>query len=200
MGEVGPDPATREERQLIRSVCTGEAAAFAPLVRKYQAPLFLFILRRVRNAADAEDLAQETFLDAFKGLAGFNGGSRFSTWLFGIALNKVRNHINRSPQWKYPHGGGDLLTTLSVGEAPDLELERRRYLLALDHAIGKLPPDQREILLMVSIEGFSYEEAARLARVPVGTVKSKLFRARARLAQQLGGNGAAGERKPGKKR
>ena len=173
---------------LIAAVLGGNTERFAPLVTRYQQRVMRFILKYEHNVQDAQELAQETFLQAFRALPGFNSQSRFSTWLTGIAFNLLKNHISRSPTKQHlhldideqPDGMCDL-----AGSNPADAYASRQLLLAMDQAVAALPEKMRDAILLVASEGLSYEEAAVTLNVPVGTVKSRLCRARIQLADAL---------------
>lgn len=173
---------------LIAAVLGGNTERFTPLVTRYQQRVMRFILKYEYNVNDAQDLAQETFLQAFRALPSFNSQSRFSTWLTGIAFNLLRNHISRSPTKQHVH--------LDIDEQPDgmcgfaganpaQAYESSQLLFAMDRAVAALPQQMRDAIVLVASEGLSYEEAAETLKVPVGTVKSRLCRARVQLADAL---------------
>ena len=173
---------------LISSVLGGNTERFAPLVTRYQQRVMRFVLKYEHNVQDAQELAQETFLQAFRALPSFNSQSRFSTWLTGIAFNLLKNHISRSPTKQHlhldideqPDGMCDL-----AGSNPADAYASRQLLLAMNHAVAALPEKMRDAILLVATEGLNYEEAAVTLNVPVGTVKSRLCRARIQLADAL---------------
>ena len=179
---------TALDSALIASVLGGNTERFAPLVTRYQQRVMRFILKYEHNVQDAQELAQETFLQAFRALPSFNSQSRFSTWLTGIAFNLLKNHLSRSPTKQHlhldideqPDGMCDL-----AGSNPADAYASRQLLLAMDHAVAALPGQMRDAILLVASEGLSYEEAAVTLNVPVGTVKSRLCRARIQLADAL---------------
>ena len=179
---------TALDSALIASVLGGNTEGFAPLVIRYQQRVMRFILKYEHNVQDAQELAQETFLQAFRALPSFNSQSRFSTWLTGIAFNLLKNHLSRSPTKQHlhldideqPDGMCDL-----AGSNPADAYASRQLLLAMDHAVAALPGQMRDAIFLVASEGLSYEEAAVTLNVPVGTVKSRLCRARIQLADAL---------------
>lgn len=158
---------------------------FAAFVADNQARLFRFVLKQVGNRADAEDLTQETFLQAFRGFDGFQGRSSASTWLFGIAVNLVRAHLRRCPRSGRTFLTDEALIDLPAEGNPHASLEQRRRIEAIDKALSRLPDDWREILVCVSMEGLSYEQTATILGLPIGTVRSRLARAREHLALEL---------------
>lgn len=175
----------RSDSQLVRAALGGEAQAYRALVERHERLVYRFLLKHVMRADDAEDLAQETFLQAHRSLSRYRGDAKFSTWLIGIALNVARNNANRS---RAPESEGledDLDKLLASAGDPVDTVTRLARLRALQHAITELPPEQRECLVLVVLEGLPYEEASSVLAVPVGTIKSRLARARARLAEAL---------------
>jgi len=176
------------DEALIAAVLGGDTEQFAVLVTRHQQRVMRFILRYEYNTHDAQDLAQETFLQAFRGLPGFHAEARFSTWLTGIAFNLLKNHISRSPTKQYLHLD---IEEQAEGECsvasdnPAQAYERNQLLLAMERAVAALAPDMRDPLVLVASEGMSYEEAAELLELPIGTLKSRLCRARLQLADDL---------------
>jgi RNA polymerase sigma-70 factor (ECF subfamily) len=167
------------EQDLINAVRQGDLQAFDLVVRRYGERMYRFILKYIADRATAEDLTQETFISAFQTLDRFNFKAKFSTWLFGIALNKIRNYYNRAPEARYRFVSDEWLQNFtSQGCSPPEALEQKNTIQTVQRMIDQLPDDMREILILAALEGCSYEEIARIVDVPVGTVKSKLFRAR----------------------
>jgi RNA polymerase sigma-70 factor (ECF subfamily) len=167
-------------------VLAGDPAQFNGLVMRYANGLYRFILKNVGHASLAEDLTQETFVDAYRQLPRFRGEAKFSTWLFGIALNKVRNYINRSPDRRQQNSPTCVLhPDLASDGNPTQLLEKKQTLLALQRAIETLPIELRESLILVVMEGLSYEEVAQLLGIPVGTLKSRVHRARDLLRRSM---------------
>lgn len=164
-----PDP------QLIRSAAGGDVDAFSDLVRMYQEPVWRFLCRLVGEPSLAEDLSQETFLRAHRGIAKFAFRSRFSTWLFAIARNAAtdqhRRHRRRDTAFRLV-GAADSV----AGPDGDVELQ-----IGLD----ALSPRLREALVTVEVLGLRYREAAVVLDVAEGTVKSRVFQARRELARWL---------------
>ncbi len=176
------------DEALIKAVLDGDADCFAPLVTRYQTRVMRFILKYEYNTHDAQDLAQETFLQAFRALPSFNYRARFSTWLTGIAFNLIKNHISRTPTKQNVHLDIDDLpegATGSSSDDPARDYENRQLLAAMARAVAALPQHMHDAMVLVASEGLSYEEAADTLGVPVGTVKSRLCRARVQLADAL---------------
>jgi RNA polymerase sigma factor (sigma-70 family) len=159
---------------------------FRDLVRKHQKSLYAFILRRIGNSSDAEELAQQTFVAAAASIASFRGESALSTWLYGVAMNLVRNHLSREPARRYRFEDSSALDDVSCTAAtPQDRLENKQLAATLQLEMKALPVAMREVLTLVGINELSYEEAAILLSVPVGTVRSRLSRARDMLRKRL---------------
>jgi len=168
-----------DEQDLINAVRNGDLQAFDLIVYRYGDRMYRFVLKYIADRATAEDLTQETFISAYQTLDRFNFQAKFSTWLFGIALNKVRNYYNRAPEARYRFVSDErLLNFASHSSSPQEALEQKNAIQKVQQMIDQLPDDMREILILAALEGCSYNEIARIVDVPVGTVKSKLFRAR----------------------
>jgi RNA polymerase sigma-70 factor (ECF subfamily) len=160
-----PDPV------VVRAAAGGDLDAFDTLVRLYQQPVWRFLCHLVRDPALAEDLAQETFLRAYRRLDGFAHQSRFSTWLFQIARNAGIDALRRRER------DARLLTAVPVpGDGPTPELGAE-----LDAGLAALSPKLREAILVVEVLGYRYREAAVILEVPEGTVKSRVHAAREQL-------------------
>lgn len=161
-------------------------AVFNELVKKHSTRLHRFIIRHIGNCPDAEDLAQQSFLEAAKSYDSFRGESQLSTWLYGIALNLVRNYLSRAPECRYFFVGEDVLADRpSLEPSPDCVAEQNQTMQLLQESLEELPKNMRDILLMMGLNDFTYEEAAARLTVPVGTIRSRLSRARAALRARL---------------
>ena len=175
-----------DDAELVRRVLTGETAGFTPLVTRHRDRLFRFLLRRVGDRQAAEDLAQDTFVEAFRKLHTFRGDSQLSTWLMGIALNRARNYVNRDRAKALRHQPLESLAERrDPGRTPAEATTEKITLAALRQAIDGLAEDLRETLTLVAMEGHSYDEAARITGVPVGTVKSRVYAARGILREVM---------------
>jgi RNA polymerase sigma factor (sigma-70 family) len=161
-------------------------ADFHALVKKHSVRLHRFVIKHIGNCPEAEDLAQQAFLEAAKCYHSFRGESQLSTWLYGIALNLVRNYLSRAPERRYFFVGEDaLMDRASADPTPDSVAEQNQTMRLLQESMDELPASMREILLMMGLNDFTYEEAAERLTVPVGTVRSRLSRARAALRVKL---------------
>ena len=156
--------------------------SFDAVVAENRGRVFGFLLKKVGDQTAAEELAQETFVEAYRNRERFQGRSKVSTWLFGIALNRARNYLNRAPERRYRFVSDDAAAPIMDGADSPLERvlreERVRHVRA---ALDQLPGDLREALVLISMESMSYDEAGEALGIPSGTVKSRVFRARKQL-------------------
>jgi RNA polymerase sigma-70 factor (ECF subfamily) len=174
----------------IRTSANAHEAVFRDLVQKHATRLHRFIIKHIGNCPDAEDLTQQAFLEAAKSYHSFRGDSQLSTWLYGIALNLVRNYLSRAPECRYFFVGEDALNDhASQDLTPDDVAEQNQTLRLLEESIAELPENMRSILLMMGLNDLTYEEAATRLTVPVGTIRSRLSRARAALRNKLEAKG-----------
>jgi RNA polymerase sigma factor (sigma-70 family) len=167
----------------------GDIEAFGELVRRYQKPVFRIVLRMVRSPDDADDLTQDTFVRAHRGLKTFKDEYDFHPWLYRIAVNQAINFLNKRKRQaaadldEVPEGD------IRAGPEPESPLQsasRQELLTRLESALDKLPEEQRTVFLLRVQEGLSYEEIAETMETPKGTVMSRLARARMALRKHLG--------------
>jgi len=186
--------AQEDDAILVAQAQRGDAGAFGRLVERYQDALFNGIYRMVSQREDAEDLAQEAFVKAFRGIASFEGRSSIYTWLYSIAINLVisfrrktgsTRRLNPLPLHEGSDGSGWRLDVADDCEPPDGAAERRELRERIEQAIQDLDDDYRLVVVMRDIEGFDYDTIAELLGCPQGTVKSRLHRARVVLREQL---------------
>lgn len=179
-----------DDENAIRKVLAGDTEAFRPLLERYRKPVLSFIYNMIGQRETAEDLGQEVFLKAFRSLDGFEAarGAAFSTWLFAIARNACLD-FRRSRARRSAHAEEALPEELAAPSADGLDPETRR---SLERALSALPEDQRLAVEWVLVQGFSYEEAARLEGVSVGTLSSRLARAKEKLHRILGQEAGGG--------
>lgn len=175
------------DHELVERARAGERAAFDLLVARYQRRLLRLVLRLLRDPAEAEDVVQETFLKAYRALPRFRGEAAFYTWLYRIALNGARNAILRRRQRSAPHGVAPSQLPAPVPEigTPESMLLSKQVMLAIDAALEALPLELRTAIVLREIEGLSYEEIAQIMECPLGTVRSRIFRAREAIARRL---------------
>ena len=179
-----------DERQLISAAQRGDLASFNRLVETYQTQVYNLALRMLGSPHAAEDATQEAFLSAFKALKGFRGGN-FRAWLFRITANACYDqmrHRQRRPTTSLdamladPQSGPE---PVSPAESPSNHAERRELAHVISGGLATLPPEQRLAVLLCDVQGLSYEEAAQAMGSSLGTVKSRLSRARANLRHYL---------------
>ncbi len=178
---------------LIKRVQQGDRSAFDLLVVKYQHKILKLIMRYVRDPSEAMDVAQEAFLKAYRAAPSFRGESAFYTWLYRIAINTAKNYLvaaGRRPvqfdvdlQDPEQYEAFSKLKDLDTPEGLALSDEIRE---AVNGAIADLPDDLRTAILLREIEGMSYEEIAQTMECPVGTVRSRIFRAREAIDKRIG--------------
>ena len=158
---------------------------FECLVATHHSRLYRYILKLENNRDDAADLTQQTFIDAFRSLANFRGQASLSTWLFGIGLNLARNYRSRSPVRRYPHCSIDEILQISGPDDPEQTASDRQQVRRLNAALQELSSEMRETIVLICLEELSYEDAAAALGVPIGTVRSRLSRARTQLRALL---------------
>ncbi len=159
---------------------------FRQLVHSHQKRLYRFVVKNIGHGADAEDLTQQAFVEAFKAYASFRGASELSTWLYGIAMNLVRNYLSRAPHRRFTFEDDDALAdTCADGPDPSEQLAQTQMIKALQKEVNSLPVEMRDVLLMVALDEMSYEDAAVMLSVPVGTVRSRISRARSTLRRRM---------------
>jgi RNA polymerase sigma factor (sigma-70 family) len=162
--------------------------AMSALFVQHEERLYAFVLRRVGNPADAEDIAQQAFFEAVRTCKSFRGDSKPSTWLYGIALNLIRNHLTRAPRRVYRFAEDSALDDVaSTSPSPPHQLEVTQSMRLLQAGLDELGPEIRDTLLMVALDEMSYQDVADALAIPIGTVRSRVSRARAYLRGQLEG-------------
>ena len=180
MQEDGADSGAFLER--LRS---GDLSAFEELVTTHQHRVFGVALRMLDNAAEAEEVAQETFLRAHGSLAEFRGDAKLSTWLYTIVSRLCLNRL-ASPDRKVARPGDEILLRVADGAAsPQASAERRELEAALHRAIADLPEERRLVVILRDLEGLAYDEIARTLGLELGTVRSRLHRARMDLKDKM---------------
>ena len=184
---------TREqEAAIVRKVLKGDTNAFETLVLEYEKNVYNIALRMTGNSEDASDMTQEAFIKAFNSLQSFRGDSKFSVWLYRIVSNVCLDFLrsrNRRPTVSLSveddDGEDTQLDVADESQSPELLLDRKLTRESVRRGLDSLPPDYRQILLLREIQGFSYEEISKALHLEVGTVKSRIFRARKRLCSFL---------------
>lgn len=170
---------------LVERLRTGEARAFEELVRGYQHRVFGIALRMLGNRAEAEEAAQEVFLRVHRAIGEFRGEAKLSTWLYAITSRVCLTRLGAGER-RVAREGEETLVRLANGHAnPVAEAERGELEAALHRAIAELPEERRLVVVLRDLEGLAYEEIAEALAVPVGTVRSRLHRARMDLKEKL---------------
>jgi len=181
------------DQQLVERAQRGDKHAFELLVVKYQRRLGRLISRFVRDSAEAEDVTQEAFIKAYRALPAFRGESAFYTWLYRIGINTAKNYLvalgRRAPtstqfdaEESEDFEGADLLQDVNT---PENVLMSKQVAGVVNTSLLQLPEDLRTALTLREIEGLSYEEIAEIMNCPIGTVRSRIFRARETIATNL---------------
>lgn len=181
------------DQLLVERVQKGDKAAFELLVTKYQRKIVRLISRLVRDPAEVEDVAQEAFIKAYRAIPQFRGESAFYTWLYRIAINSAKNYLasqgRRAPtstesdaEEAETFAEADLLRDINT---PESVLMSKQIAQTVNAAMAGLPEELRQAISLREIEGLSYEEIAELMGCPIGTVRSRIFRAREAIAQKL---------------
>jgi RNA polymerase sigma-70 factor (ECF subfamily) len=181
------------DQQLVERAQRGDKRAFELLVLKYQRKLGRLLSRFVRDPAEVEDVTQEAFIKAYRALPSFRGDSAFYTWLYRIGINTAKNYLvalgRRAPTTtsfdSEEAEGFEDADQLRDANTPESELEGKEIAAAVNRAVDALPEDLRTAITLREIEGLSYEEIANVMGCPVGTVRSRIFRAREAIAAEL---------------
>jgi RNA polymerase sigma-70 factor (ECF subfamily) len=178
--------------QIVQRVQQGDQAAFNVLVRKYQHRIANLISRYVSCQGDVPDVMQDAFIKAYRALPGFRGDSAFYTWLYRIAVNSAKNYLTASGR-KPPSADIDVddadsydgSDALKVQESPEQLLLTEEIRLVVFNTIEQLPEDLRVAITLRELDGMSYEEIAEVMGCPIGTVRSRIFRAREAIDAKL---------------
>jgi RNA polymerase sigma-70 factor (ECF subfamily) len=181
------------DQQLVERAQRGDKRAFELLVEKYQRKLARLLSRLIRDPAEVEDVAQEAFVKAYRALPSFRGDSAFYTWLYRIGINTAKNYLvasGRRPPTSTEvdaedaegYAEGELLRDINT---PESLLLSKEIAVTVNAAIESLPEELRSAIQLRELEGMSYEEIAELMDCPIGTVRSRIFRAREAIAERL---------------
>lgn len=184
--------AQEEDQQLVERVQRGDKRAFDLLVLKYQHKILGLIVRFVRDPHEAQDVAQEAFIKAYRALANFRGDSQFYTWLYRIAINTAKNYLvargRRPPESDISAEDAEFMDgdhDLKDIDSPERLMLRDEIEATVHRAIAALPEDLRTALTLREFDGLSYEDIAAVMQCPVGTVRSRIFRAREAVDKAL---------------
>jgi RNA polymerase sigma-70 factor (ECF subfamily) len=179
-----------DDNRLIQDCLQGKTAAFGELVQRYQDRLFNTVCRLIDNPEDAQDVVQEAFLNAYQSLQGFKGDSLFFTWLYRIAMNSAISLKRKQRAMVSLHagrGGQATIDPLDPSDSirPGQALEQAEQEREVQGALNRLSPEHRAVLILKDVEGLKYEAMASILDVPIGTIRSRLHRARAELRELL---------------
>ena len=172
------------DHECITRAQRGDSVAFSELVARYQDRIYRFLVRLTRSQDDALELTQETFLRAYQGLARWRPDAGFATWLFQIARNLAFDLLRRNKRVEFVALEEDA-DAIDPGPAPDAACDTAQRYRMLEAALARLPVEHREILLLREIEEMSYEDIAAVLNLNLGTVKSRIARARAALLDKM---------------
>jgi len=185
------------EEKLVERLKRRDEAAFNELIRLYQGKIFRLVLRMIGDRAEAEDLAQEVFVTVFKSIDGFRGDSKLSTWMYRVATNHCKNRIKylsrraRGSKKEFDEvADRDAIESASMSTSaqvarPDDMAQARQTESLIQTALGELDDDQRVLIVLRDVENMTYEEIQQLTKLPEGTVKSRLHRARLALRKRV---------------
>lgn len=180
------------DKELVKRAQKGDKAAFGMLVTKYQYKVVKLVARYVKDEDEAQDIAQEAFIKAYRGLANFRGDSAFYTWLYRIAINSAKNYTvsqnRKTPAYAIDIEDAEYLE--SASSMKDLGTPERHVLTSevedtIYRAINELPEDLKTAITLREIEGMTYDEIAGVMECPIGTVRSRIFRARETIDKHL---------------
>ena len=179
------------DSELVQRAKNGDKTAFDMLVRKYQHRIAAVVSRFVRDYAECQDVVQDSFIRAYKSLSGFRGDSQFYTWMYRIAVNTAKNHLSskkRRPSFDVELDDAENIEGgiyIQNNDTPEHELLRDEIAQVVSKALEQLPDDIRQAITLREMEGLSYEEIADVMNTPVGTVRSRIFRAREAIDARL---------------
>ncbi|MCR5535862.1 MAG: RNA polymerase sigma factor RpoE [Succinivibrio sp.] len=192
MDELNNLNAASSDVEIVRQIQAGDKNAYNLLVIKYQHKIIQVILKFIPNNADANDVAQEAFIKAYRSIGNFRGDSSFYTWLYRIAVNAAKTYLESNQKYQgaldvdaedfdYKDSEG----VLTSKDTPDRIIESEELQAVIQKAIQNLPEDQKQALLLREVEGMSYDDIAVVMKIPVGTVRSRIFRAREYVEKQM---------------
>jgi RNA polymerase sigma-70 factor (ECF subfamily) len=181
------------DQQLVERAQRGDKRAFELLVSKYQRKLGRLLSRFIRDAGEVEDVSQEAFIKAYRALPSFRGDSAFYTWLYRIGINTAKNYLvargRRAPTSTAVDNadaeGYDDADLLRDVNTPEAELASKQMANVVNESMAELPEELRTAITLREIEGLSYDEIATIMNCPIGTVRSRIFRARETIAERL---------------
>jgi RNA polymerase sigma-70 factor (ECF subfamily) len=179
----------RSDEELVDSVLAGNVRDFDVLIERWQKPLFNFVLRFMNSEEEARDACQDSFVNAYRNLAKFKKQSKFSSWLFKIAINRCNTLLRKQKRWKTffdPMGDDDAFAD-SFAEEHNVEqaVEREQIYRRIRKAIANLPAEQKTVLMLKEFEGLKFHEISEMLDCPVSTVKSRMYYALDGLRKSL---------------
>jgi len=184
--------AKRSDAALVKRVQQGDKQAFNLLVLKYQTKIVNLVMRYIRDPDEANDVAQEAFLKAYRALPRFRGDSAFYTWLYRIAVNTAKNYLVAAKRRPVEYDLDlqdpeqyDMQARLKDIDSPERVIMKDEVQQTIDEAIQDLPEDLRTAIILRELEGMTYEEIAETMECPVGTVRSRIFRAREAISKRI---------------
>jgi len=182
-----PQPNPLTDAQTIAAVRGGDPSAYGELVARYQDRLFRTLSRLLGSVDDAEDVAQEAIIQAYVKLDTFKGNSAFYTWLYRIAFNLAMSHARKRRPATLLDGDENrsLAEPVDQGKSPQQAVETKERIETVQNAINQLADDYRQVVVLRELEGCDYEQIAHILEIPIGTVRSRLFRARTQLKATL---------------
>lgn len=191
-GKPGPALQLELDQELVRRVQRGDSAAFDVLVRKYQHRIIALIGRYISDWSECQDVAQDTFMRAYRAMGNFRGDAQFYTWLHRIAVNTAKNHLvaqnRRPPTDDIEVGDAEQFDTgirLRDNDTPERELMRQEIERTVMRVVEGLPEELRVAISLREVDGLSYEQISQKMACPVGTVRSRIFRAREAIDAEL---------------
>ncbi len=189
--------ATPSDEDLVLALGNGDTDSLGVLVARWERPLYCFAYRLLTKREDARDICQETFLRVLKKADRFKEGARFSTWMYQIALNLCRDHMRKKRRWSLlvtdarasPEDDSADLDRFASDQDPSEEVERREKREFMNRALGQIPPEQREVLVLKEFEGLRFREIADILGCPESTVKSRMYYGLNGVRSALAGRG-----------
>ena len=181
------------DQQLVERAQRGEKRAFDLLVAKYQRRLARLLSRFIRDGSDIEDVTQEAFVKAYRALPSFRGESAFYTWLYRIGINTAKNFLSSSGRRPVVHSefededgeSFDLASQVPDFNTPETEMMNKEIVATVNAAVEALPEELRTAITLREMDGLSYDEIAKVMNCPIGTVRSRICRAREAIAAEL---------------
>lgn len=188
-------PGQSDDHESVRACLKGDNRAFDDLVNRHKDRVFNLCYWFLGDYHEADDIAQDVFIKVFRSLGSFQFNAKFSTWLYRIAINTCKNRVTslayRYKKWtdrlESVSNMDETVLTAGVSNSPEAQLQRKESARHIHQTINKLSADKKAVVVLRDIEGLSYDEISNVTGLAVGTVKSKLARARASLQQQLKG-------------